>query len=175
MWLPSDAVAIGVGAFLGAYGRHRVGQAAADWIASDPNRLGRYAGWHTAAINVGGSFILGGVVGIPTLSSQPSPPKPSPRISSSVSVSHSLKSLLPSSPSFGSFGLTSRTKLLLGVGFCGSFTTFSTYSVDIVQWVSGGQPGKAAAYALTNNAAGIAAAAAGLALTRRAFGPRVGR
>jgi fluoride ion exporter CrcB/FEX len=174
MWLPSDAVAIGVGAFLGAYSRHRVGQAAAEWIASDPNKLGRYAGWHTALINVGGSFVLGGVAGIPTLSLN-QPPKP-PRIAPSpVSTSQSLKSLLPSSPSFGSFGLTPRAKLLLGVGFCGSFTTFSTYSVDIVQWIAGGQSGKAAAYAVTNNAAGIAAAAAGLALTRRALGRHVGR
>jgi fluoride exporter len=124
--IPSDAVAIGVGAFFGAMSRYQVGRLTGEWIASDPNRLGRYQGWHTAAINVTGSFILGGVTGAPTASwsSKSGPPL---------------------------LGLTPRTKLLLGVGFCGSFTTFSTYSVDIATWIAQGQATKALSYVMANN------------------------
>jgi CrcB protein len=66
-------------------------------------------------------------------------------------------------------GLTSRTKLMLGVGFCGSFTTFSTFSVDIVQWLAKGQTMKAVSYVTANNVGGIAAAAAGMSLAKRIF------
>jgi fluoride exporter len=59
---------------------------------------------------------------------------------------------------------------MLGVGFCGSFTTFSTYSLDVVQWIAAGQTSKAAAYVATNNVAGIAAAASGLAVAKKLFG-----
>lgn len=46
-------------------------------------------------------------------------------------------------------------------------TTFSTYSVDLATWISQGKVGKAAAYVLTNNVGGIAAAATGLWLAQR--------
>ena len=58
-------------------------------------------------------------------------------------------------------GLSPRTKLLLGVGFCGSFTTFSTFSVDVAKWIEAGQFGRAGGYVLVNNVGGILAAAAG--------------
>ena len=45
--LPSDAVAVGVGAVFGALSRHHVGRVAADWIATDPKRL-KYQGWHVS-------------------------------------------------------------------------------------------------------------------------------
>lgn len=65
--------------------------------------------------------------------------------------------------------MTPRTKLMLGVGFCGSFTTFSTYSVDVVNWIAKGQTSTALKYVLTNNVGGIMAAAAGMALVKKGF------
>lgn len=67
-------------------------------------------------------------------------------------------------------GLSPRAKLMLGVGFCGSFTTFSTYSVDIVSWLQHGQTNKAVLYLLTNNVGGVVAAAAGFSLVKKIFG-----
>ena len=55
----------------------------------------------------------------------------------------------------------------LGVGFLGGFTTFSTFSVQVVLEADGGRPGKAVAYLVASVAGGIAAAAAGYALGRK--------
>jgi CrcB protein len=54
----------------------------------------------------------------------------------------------------------------LGVGFLGGFTTFSTFSVQVVLEVEGGRAGTAIAYVLISVLGGIAAAAAGYALGR---------
>jgi CrcB protein len=149
--IPNDAIAIGVGAFLGATTRYQVGRWTADYIATDP-RLARWQGWHTAAINVSGSFLLGGITGSPLVSKSPSSP--------------------PSPPNFTLFphGLSPRAKLMFGVGFCGSFTTFSTYSVDIATWLAQGQTGKAVLYIAANNLGGVLAAATGLVLVKKLFG-----
>ena len=56
-----------------------------------------------------------------------------------------------------------RAALLVGTGFCGSFTTFSTYAVDVVK-LSGAQLSHAALYAAGTNVLSIGAAAAGLHL-----------
>ena len=55
----------------------------------------------------------------------------------------------------------------LGVGFLGGFTTFSTFSVQIVLEVDGGNTGKAAAYLAASVVGGIAAATAGFVLGRK--------
>ena len=55
----------------------------------------------------------------------------------------------------------------IGVGLLGGFTTFSTFSVQVVLEADGGKPGKAALYAVASVVGGIAAAAAGYALGRR--------
>lgn len=53
---------------------------------------------------------------------------------------------------------------LLGTGFCGALTTYSTFGYDTVRLVRAGSRGRALAYVLASVAAGVAAASAGAAL-----------
>jgi CrcB protein len=55
----------------------------------------------------------------------------------------------------------------LGVGFLGGFTTFSTFSVQIVMDVDGGAPWRAGAYLVASVVGGIAAATCGYVLGRK--------
>jgi len=55
---------------------------------------------------------------------------------------------------------------VIGVGFLGGFTTYSTFSVQVVLEADGGRPGTALAYLAASVVGGLACAAAGYALGR---------
>jgi fluoride ion exporter CrcB/FEX len=149
--------AICVGASLGAIFRHQISKIAVERISKDP-RLGYLQSWHTAGINITGSFILGGIFSSPLID-----------LPSATTNSSSRLNEFPSNTKMSSFGLKQRMKLLLGVGFCGSFTTFSTFSVDVITMLGRGDMIKACSYIIVNNFGGIAAAACGMSMARKLF------
>jgi CrcB protein len=57
-------------------------------------------------------------------------------------------------------------RLLLGVGVLGGYTTFSAFSLELVNFIQRGALGMAAVYALISLVAGVAGLFAGLALMR---------
>ena len=66
--------------------------------------------------------------------------------------------------------LSPRTKLLLGVGACGAFTTFSTYAVDIVLMCEAQQFAKAAGYVAANNVGAVGSAWGGFKARKAILG-----
>jgi len=59
-------------------------------------------------------------------------------------------------------------RLLLGVGLLGGFTTFSAFSLELVNLWQRGAPGLAAVYALASVLAGVAGLLLGLTMMRAA-------
>jgi len=58
-------------------------------------------------------------------------------------------------------------RFLLGTGFCGALTTFSTFQVETIRLAENGYPGVAVGYAAASLALGMACAVAGTVIARR--------
>jgi CrcB protein len=58
-------------------------------------------------------------------------------------------------------GVSSEARTVVGVGFLGGFTTFSTFSLDVFADLEAGRPGRALGYVLASVLLGVGAAAAG--------------
>jgi CrcB protein len=63
-------------------------------------------------------------------------------------------------------GASGDVRAVVGVGFLGGFTTFSTFSLDVFADLEAGRPGRALAYLAASVLLGVAAAAAGWVLAR---------
>lgn len=66
-------------------------------------------------------------------------------------------------------GLAPIPKALFATGFCGAFTTFSTFSYETVQLATRGASMKALANVVGSIVLGLAAAVAGIAIAAAAF------
>lgn len=66
-----------------------------------------------------------------------------------------------------------RTRLLLGVGFCGSLTTYSAFALESDRLLAGGDMGVGLGYVVGTVAAGLVCAAVGY-VVGRGVGDRVG-
>ncbi|WP_145150192.1 fluoride efflux transporter CrcB [Paenibacillus xylanexedens] len=66
--------------------------------------------------------------------------------------------------------ITPQLRLAIGTGFTGAFTTFSTFTLDIVRLSEGGEWVKAAIYMIVSLLAGLLLCALGMSLGQRMLG-----
>lgn len=59
-------------------------------------------------------------------------------------------------------GLQGEVRMILGTGFCGGYTTFSTASVEALRLMASGSPTRSAVYAVVTVGAAVPAAFGGL-------------
>lgn len=71
--------------------------------------------------------------------------------------------------------LSSEMRAFLIVGFCGGFTTFSTFSAETVGLIEGGEYGRAVSYAVLSLALCVGATFAGMATMHLIHGTSHGR
>lgn len=67
-------------------------------------------------------------------------------------------------------GLTAKTRAIIGAGFFGAFTTFSTFGVETFRAIEGGHWGVAAANVAINVVAGLLLVSAGFFVARQLGG-----
>jgi CrcB protein len=109
------------GGALGTLARYELGRWMMGWERFD------YP-WHTLAINLSGSFVLGAFV----RATQAAPLQP-------------------------------ELRALVAIGFCGAFTTFSTFTLETVEMLQEGMWQRALAYSAGSVLLGVLAVMAGMA------------
>lgn len=128
---------VALGGAAGSALRFLVGRGFVHWLG--PNRATAFP-WATLSVNVAGSLAMGLLVGL--------------------FARHGGEGL------GGHIWGGESARLLLGVGLLGGFTTFSSFSMEVVLLIERGAIGWAALYAAVSLAAGVAAMMAGLMLMR---------
>jgi CrcB protein len=111
---------------------------------------------------VAGGAVVGALARFVLTESLAKPRRPAAIAAINIVGSFALGALACSLPA-----LSDRQRLLFGTGLCGSFTTFSTFSVDALAMIEQGQAARAAGYVLASNAGGIGAAALAARLLSR--------
>ena len=112
-------------------------------------------------IGAGGALGSNLRYGVGHLLSQVAIPIPIPIATTAINI---LGSLILGCVAGSTTDRTQSTYLLLGVGLCGGFTTFSTFSLELVEQIQSGKIGLALIECVLNVVLGVAALYLGLML-----------